>query len=47
MEDGEIIECGPTEAMLAGAQHESVRALMAMPRRQAERVGALARGAAS
>ena len=47
MESGEIVECGPTQAMLAGAKHESVRALMAMPRRQAERVGALARGAVS
>jgi len=41
MEDGAIIECGPTQRMLAHASHESVRALMAMPRRQAERVSAL------
>ena len=47
MEAGEIVECGPTQAMLAGAKRESVRALMAMPRRQAERVNALAGGAPS
>jgi osmoprotectant transport system ATP-binding protein len=47
MEDGEIVESGPPETMLAGAKRESVRALMAMPRRQAERVSALAGGATS
>lgn len=47
MEAGEIVESGPTQAMLADAKRESVRALMAMPRRQAEQVSALAAGAPS
>ena len=47
MEDGEIVESGPTEQLLADAKRDSVRALMAMPRRQAERVSALAGGATS
>jgi osmoprotectant transport system ATP-binding protein len=41
MEDGELVESGPTAALLANAQRSSVRALMDMPRRQAERIGAL------
>ena len=47
MEAGEIIESGPTQTLLADAKRESVRALMAMPRRQAERVSALTAGAPS
>jgi osmoprotectant transport system ATP-binding protein len=47
MEAGEIVESGPTQTMLANAKRESVRALMAMPRRQAERVNALTAGAAT
>jgi osmoprotectant transport system ATP-binding protein len=47
MEAGEIVESGPTQTMLAEAKRESVRALMAMPRRQAERVSALTAGAPS
>jgi|SRR5579871_2179794 len=45
MEAGEIVESGPTQTLLADAKMESVRALMAMPRRQAERVSALTAGA--
>ncbi len=41
LESGSLIECGPTQELLAGSRHESVRALMDMPRRQAERVSAL------
>ena len=44
IEGGELVECGATQHMLAEARHDSVRALMAMPRRQAERVRALAEG---
>jgi osmoprotectant transport system ATP-binding protein len=45
MESGELVESGPTQDLLTGAKRPSVRALMAMPRRQAERVAALAAGA--
>jgi len=38
---GEIVEEGSPHALLAGAAHPYVRELMAMPRRQAERVHAL------
>jgi osmoprotectant transport system ATP-binding protein len=47
LEAGEIVESGPTQTMLADAKTESVRALMAMPRRQAERVSALTAGTPS
>lgn len=47
VEAGEIVESGPTPTMLADAKTESVRALMAMPRRQAERVRALTAGTPS
>ncbi|HEY4265494.1 MAG TPA: ATP-binding cassette domain-containing protein [Micropepsaceae bacterium] len=46
METGELVECGPTQELLANAKRPSVRALMAMPRRQAERIGALAANSA-
>ena len=41
MEEGELVETGPTQDLLAHAKRPSVRALMDMPRRQAERIGAL------
>jgi osmoprotectant transport system ATP-binding protein len=44
MEAGELVEYGPTQDLLANAKRPSVRELMAMPRRQAERVEALAAG---
>ncbi|HXJ00238.1 MAG TPA: ATP-binding cassette domain-containing protein [Micropepsaceae bacterium] len=46
MEAGELVECGPTQELLAHAKRPSVRALMDMPRRQAERVDALTASAA-
>ena len=45
MEAGELVECGPTQELLVNAQRPSVRELMAMPRRQADRISALAAGA--
>ena len=47
MEAGEIVESGSTQTLLAEAKVESTRALMAMPRHQAERVSALMAGAPS
>ena len=41
MEEGELVECGPTQDLLGNAKRPSVRALMAMPRRQADRISAL------
>ncbi len=41
LEAGELLECGPTQELLAHPKLPSVRALMDMPRRQAERVRAL------
>jgi osmoprotectant transport system ATP-binding protein len=41
LEAGELIECGPTQELLAHPKRQSVRELMDMPRRQAERVRAL------
>ena len=38
---GELLECGPTQELLAHPKLPSVRELMDMPRRQAERVRAL------
>jgi osmoprotectant transport system ATP-binding protein len=46
MESGELVECGPTQNVLTNAKRPSVRALMAMPRRQAERIEALAANSA-
>ncbi|HEX3486604.1 MAG TPA: ATP-binding cassette domain-containing protein [Micropepsaceae bacterium] len=46
MEGGELVECGPTQELLANAKRPSVRALMDMPRRQAARVDALTASAA-
>jgi len=42
LEDGELVESGATRDMLNHAKAAHVRELMAMPRRQAERVRALA-----
>jgi len=42
MEAGELAACGPTKELLANPGRASVRELMDMPRRQAERVRALA-----
>jgi len=47
MEEGELVETGPTQNLLAHAKRPSVRALMDMPRRQAERIGALTASSAS
>ena len=44
VEDGVLVACGPTQEMLAHPGPESVRALMEMPRRRAERVQALTAG---
>ena len=41
LEAGELVECGPTKDLLANPKRQSVRELMDMPRRQAERVRAL------
>jgi osmoprotectant transport system ATP-binding protein len=41
MEEGELVESGATQDLLAHANRPSVRALMDMPRRQAMRVAAL------
>jgi osmoprotectant transport system ATP-binding protein len=41
LEAGELVECGPTKDMLAHPKRQSVRELMDVPRRQAERVRAL------
>jgi osmoprotectant transport system ATP-binding protein len=41
MEEGELVESGSTQDLLANAKRPSVRALMDMPRRQAERISAL------
>jgi osmoprotectant transport system ATP-binding protein len=41
LETGELLECGPTKDLLAHPKRQSVRELMDMPRRQAERVRAL------
>ena len=42
LEDGELVECGTTRELLVHPRNNHVRQLMAMPRRQAERVRALA-----
>jgi osmoprotectant transport system ATP-binding protein len=44
LEAGELLECGPTKDLLANPKRQSVRELMDMPRRQAERVRALTAG---
>ena len=41
MEEGELVESGSTQDLLANAKRPSVRALMDMPRRQAQRISAL------
>ena len=41
LEAGELLECGPTKDLLTHPKRQSVRELMDMPRRQAERVRAL------
>ena len=41
LEAGELLECGPTQELLAHPKLPSVRELMDIPRRQAERVRAL------
>jgi len=45
IEGGKLVECGPTKALLSNPKNPSVRALMDMPRRQAERIHALATAA--
>ena len=42
MESGDLVECGPTQELLRDAKCPASRELMAMPRRQAERIRALA-----
>jgi osmoprotectant transport system ATP-binding protein len=44
LEEGRLIADGPPGSLLADQQHPTVRALMETPRRQAERVRALAAG---
>ena len=46
IEEGELVACAPTPEMLAHPAPDSVRALMEMPRRRAERVQALTAGGA-
>ena len=41
LDAGELVECGPTKDLLTHPKRQSVRELMDMPRRQAERVRAL------
>ena len=38
---GEIVETGTPHALLSNSKHDYVRELMSLPRRQAERIGAL------
>jgi len=45
MREGVILEQGAPQQLLIHASHDYVRELMAMPRQQAERVGALTAGA--
>jgi osmoprotectant transport system ATP-binding protein len=47
LEAGELLECGPTQELLAHPKRDAVRELMDMPRRQAERVRALAAASGS
>jgi osmoprotectant transport system ATP-binding protein len=47
LEAGELLECGPTQDLLAHPKRDAVRELMDMPRRQAERVRALAAASGS
>jgi len=47
LEGGELVEHGATEDLLAHPKHASVRELMAMPQRQAERVRALSAASGS
>jgi osmoprotectant transport system ATP-binding protein len=45
LDQGRVIETGAPAALMADSRHAKVRELMAMPRRQAERIGAFAAGA--
>ncbi|HMI95634.1 MAG TPA: ATP-binding cassette domain-containing protein [Micropepsaceae bacterium] len=47
LEAGELLECGPTQELLAHPKRDAVRELMDMPRRQAERVRALTAASSS
>jgi osmoprotectant transport system ATP-binding protein len=45
MKDGEVVETGTPSELMSKPGHDYVRTLMAMPKRQADRVAEIARGA--